>query len=36
MDANEFIDMLENISLVLAVGVLIIIVYFIARKTVKR
>jgi len=36
MTANEFIAMLDNVSLVLAVGVLIIIIYFIAKKTVKH
>lgn len=36
MSAGEFIAMLDNISLVLAVGILIVIIYFIARKAVKR
>lgn len=36
MSASEFIAMLDKIPLVLAVGILIVIIYFIARKAVKR
>jgi len=36
MGIQEFIDNLEKITLILAVGILIIIVFFIAKKAVKR
>lgn len=36
MDIYGFINNLEKITLILAVGILVVIIYFIARKVVKR
>lgn len=36
MSVNDFVKMLETVSLVVAVGALIVLIYFIASRTVKR
>jgi preprotein translocase subunit YajC len=36
MTVNDFVSTLETVSLVLAVGALIVLIYFIASRAVKR
>jgi hypothetical protein len=36
MTVSDFISSLERVSLVLAVGILVVIIYFIARRAFKR
>ncbi|MGB9717596.1 MAG: hypothetical protein ACPL4E_04045 [Thermoproteota archaeon] len=36
MSVNDFVSMLETVSLVFGVGALIVLIYFIASRTVKR
>lgn len=36
MSLSDFISNLEKITLILAIGILIIIIYFIAKRAAKR
>lgn len=36
MGLSDFIGNLEKITLILAIGIMIVIIYFIAKKAVKR